>query len=140
MKECAECGGAFEPLTPNNIICSDACRRARQVAANRAWRQRPESWAVRKLWSIRERSEPKGIEVTIEPSDIVPPEVCPIFGEPFIYDGQHPMNPSVDRINPDLGYVPGNVVVISNRANMIKQDVKDPEVFRKLADWLESVR
>lgn len=30
--------------------------------------------------------------------------------------------PSLDRINNDLGYVPGNVMVISRRANIIKKD------------------
>lgn len=46
-------------------------------------------------------------------------------------------SPSIDRIRPELGYVVGNVAVISMKANLIKQDETDPEVFRSIANWLE---
>ena len=50
---------------------------------------------------------------------------------------QNPAMPSIDRIIPSLGYVPGNVAVISLAANRIKSDCTDPAVFRRVADWLE---
>ena len=34
--------------------------------------------------------------------------------------GRNIDTPSLDRINPDLGYIPGNVRIISNLANMMK--------------------
>jgi hypothetical protein len=50
--------------------------------------------------------------------------VCPVLGLPlFPGRGQPTANsPSIDRVDPSLGYVRDNVWVISNRANMIKND------------------
>jgi len=45
--------------------------------------------------------------------------------------------PSLDRRIPTLGYVKGNVLVMSCEANRIKSDITDPEVFRRLARLLE---
>lgn len=47
-------------------------------------------------------------------------------------------SPTLDKIRPMKGYVPGNIAVISSRANRIKNNETDPAVFRKVADWLES--
>ncbi len=68
------------------------------------------------------------------------PEVCPVLGIPlFVRDGKvGPNSPSLDKIVPELGYVTGNVKVISNLANNIKQDVTDPQVLRRVADYVEA--
>ena len=54
------------------------------------------------------------------------------------HKGNIPMSPSLDRQIPKLGYVQGNVAVISHKANSLKNDCTDPSVFRRLADWMES--
>lgn len=41
---------------------------------------------------------------------------------------QHAASPSLDRIIPTLGYVPGNVWVISHRANELKRDATLQEI------------
>jgi hypothetical protein len=41
----------------------------------------------------------------------------------------------LDRIIPELGYVKHNVVFISNRANSIKNDATERELY-DVADWL----
>lgn len=41
--------------------------------------------------------------------------------------------PSLDRINPDRGYVPGNVQVISFRANTLKNNATREELAKVLA-------
>jgi hypothetical protein len=43
----------------------------------------------------------------------------------------------LDRVIPELGYVPGNVAVISLRANTMKQDATAAEL-RVLADWIDN--
>jgi hypothetical protein len=45
-------------------------------------------------------------------------------------------SPTLDKIIPELGYVRGNIAVISHRANRIKSDATLAEVL-KLAAWLE---
>jgi len=50
--------------------------------------------------------------------------------------GARPDSPSVDRIRPELGYVPGNVAVISVKANFIKGNATAAEI-RLVAEWLD---
>lgn len=45
-------------------------------------------------------------------------------------------SPSLDKIQPVLGYIKGNVQVISNRANMIKSNASAREL-RMIAEYLE---
>jgi len=69
---------------------------------------------------------------------------CPILQKPFELrrgekrHGPIPLSPSIDRIIPNMGYIQGNVAILSYKANTIKQDCTDPAVFRRLADWLEA--
>lgn len=48
-----------------------------------------------------------------------------------------PGSPSLDRLVPELGYVPGNIAVISHLANKIKNNATSAQV-RAVADWLGS--
>jgi hypothetical protein len=47
-------------------------------------------------------------------------------------------SPTLDRVIPVLGYVPGNVIIISWLANTIKKDITDPTVFEKIARYLRA--
>lgn len=65
---------------------------------------------------------------------------CPIFKTKFIwgrYNGRSKFSqtPSLDRIIPELGYIKHNVVFISHRANVIKNDATERELY-DVADWL----
>jgi hypothetical protein len=44
-------------------------------------------------------------------------------------------SPSVDRLIPDLGYVEGNVVICTHKANSVKQDLTLAEVEAWLPGW-----
>lgn len=80
----------------------------------------------------RNRAKKKGIPFELDYSDIIIPEFCPILGIPlFRNEGKTacPNSPSLDRVNPDLGYVKGNVQVISHRANTIKNDASIEELL-----------
>jgi hypothetical protein len=68
---------------------------------------------------------------------------CPVLGIRLsrnVGRGPSANSPSLDRLFPERGYVPGNIAVISMRANLIKTSETDPSVFRKVADWLEKVQ
>lgn len=89
------------------------------------------------LSGIKSRCKKYGIEFNLTIDDIVVPDQCPILGIPISHgDGYRTDNsPSVDRINNSLGYIKGNVHVISMRANRIKNDSTLDEL-RLLVEYL----
>ena len=88
----------------------------------------------------RRRAKEKGLEFSIR-LDHVPllPSHCPILGIPIVAGSSnlHPGSPSLDRINSDLGYIPGNVKVISHRANVLKSNIT-LEQARALVKYMEN--
>lgn len=65
------------------------------------------------------------------------PDKCPVFGRRFMQraEGFHPWAPSIDKKDPRKGYVPGNIQVISMRANAMKRDASPAELVR-FAQWV----
>lgn len=79
------------------------------------------------LTDARRRAKDLGLAFTITAVDIPLPEKCPILGIPLrIIPGggryRCDNSASLDRIDPRMGYVPGNVCIISWRANRIKNN------------------
>jgi hypothetical protein len=93
------------------------------------------------MWcAAKARAKRRGTPFTIKRSDIHIPEVCPVLGIPLT-KGKGvcgPNSPSLDAIVPELGYVPGNIVVMSHKANTIKSnaDLKDLEL---VVSWLKQL-
>jgi hypothetical protein len=80
-----------------------------------------------------------GVEFTIDFGDLDFPTHCPILGVELDYfaDGREENSPSFDRIDPKKGYIPGNVAIVSWRANRIKND-GTAEEHQKIADFINS--
>lgn len=90
-------------------------------------------WARRMWGKSRKRAREAGIEFNITPQDIerVFPDACPIFQVPLSYGkGISDGLPSLDRIDSSLGYLPGNIRVISWRANYIKGNMSPEQIER----------
>lgn len=77
------------------------------------------------------------IECTITVDDFELPKFCPILGIELVLNVGRPKgnSPSIDRIDNDKGYIPGNVCVISKEANRMKSD-HTIESLNKLIDYL----
>ena len=61
---------------------------------------------------------------------------CPIFRTEFKSGIKNKYQlPSLDKIVPLKGYVEGNVAIISFKANQIKSDITDLEIFKKIYDF-----
>lgn len=92
------------------------------------------------LWNnCRQRAKKKGLEFTLEKSDIVVPEFCPILGiklEHGFSETSRECSPSVDRINLDKGYTPDNIQVISYLANRMKNNATLDQLVL-LGKWAE---
>lgn len=103
-----------DPFSPENSlrIARYICRRARGHAKER------------------------GIEFSLTLQDLLPlPTHCPVLGYELVYlvsrdDQGHvlPHSASLDRIDSTKGYIPGNVQIISWRANRIKADATVEEL------------
>lgn len=102
-------------------------RSARSVASMDASRERdPKAQMFR---SIKSRAKKAGLEFSLTMADIQIPAVCPVLGIPIIFGSRRghglrekDQRPSVDRIDNSKGYTPGNIIVVSYRANRIKSD------------------
>lgn len=93
------------------------------------------------LRMARRRARSKGFPCIISARDIVIPEFCPILGIRLARNiGERAADwnsPTLDRIIPVLGYVPGNVQVISRKANMMKSTYSIAD-WKKFAQWVLS--
>lgn len=88
----------------------------------------------------RQRAEKNRVPFTLTEGDIWLPEFCPALGIP-IFRGTKihgPNSPTLDRIIPELGYVQGNVVVLSYKANTIKSNAT-PEELKRVAAFVEQL-
>ncbi len=96
-------------------------------------KHRLDNFELYMLNHIKRRSKKSGIEFNLELDDIKIPEVCPILKMPLVKQagkGRNDFSPSLDRINPLLGYTKGNVEVISDKANRMKNNASVEELLQ----------
>ncbi len=81
--------------------------------------------------SVKSRAKRDKIPFNLEEGDIQIPLVCPVLGIPLFRGNKHlgPNSPSLDKLIPELGYVKGNVAVISMKANTIKNNATYSEIL-----------
>lgn len=126
-KRACELNAAYRKRHPERVRAKSkrwrANNRAKVNETRRAWRSKN---LVRCLLNeARSRARARGVEFTITLGDIPPMGTrCPLLGHPFPPPDQRrtPFSPSLDRIDPTKGYVPGNVWIVGYRANLIKND------------------
>lgn len=108
----------------------------RAAKQQRRWRERHPVSGL--LYRARLRAKNNGYPFSLRENDIVIPACCPVLGTPLDISSGRGMSdkdnsPSLDRLIPKKGYVPGNVVVVSHRANRLKNDATLSEMKRILA-------
>lgn len=102
-----------------------------------------------KKWQAKQH----GIEFSLTIDDLPFTAICPVLDVPFLLPGSEEMaaalkeagvrnrsfwnSPSFDRIDPRLGYVAGNVVLVSNLANAIMSNATSPDRVRIVAEWFD---
>ena len=123
----------------DGFIFSDYCNRGKA-----SWRS-PSAYRRQRINVIRcaakKRAERLDIPFDVSTDhlvDIFPSDgCCPVFHCTLSWgdDEGRSNSPSLDRIIPELGYVEGNVVWLSHRANRIKSDASLAEI-KSLYDFL----
>lgn len=91
------------------------------------------------FYNAKKRSAKLCIPFSISLMDLVIPSHCPVLGIELKLDNKKRNSgnsPSIDKITPSLGYVPGNVRIISWRANALKSDGTAKE-HRLIAAYIE---
>ncbi len=92
------------------------------------------------LSSAKTRAKRDNLPFTITLQDIKIPENCPVLGIPLYIGGveNRDHSPSLDRIIPVLGYIPENIMVISFRANRLKNN-GTPEELHRVAEFYRNL-
>lgn len=164
FRRCASCRllmleEMFRPARKSCITCASRFKayttgpRAKEIRARQALLDRarmdadPKRQRLMKLLAVaRSRARKKGTGFTVRAEDLGPmPDLCPCLGLELNWRNSRgvsdPSAPTLDRLNNAKGYVPGNVWVISMKANRIKSDSSIAElqavaqaVARRLGD------
>lgn len=130
-RECTSCGKMF-PKTSKTVTLCKGCNSTRVTSEPphvRMWRR------------CKSRAKARGIEFNISKEDIEIPDICPILRMPLVVHrgkpGSYNDSPSLDRKNPNKGYIKGNVWVISSLANVMKNNATE-EQLNLFADWVKA--
>lgn len=109
--------------------------RSKMLGTLSAYRVRKPEYIM--LIGARYRAKRAAVPFNLVLKDIVIPFRCPVLGILLAPGAEKwaPGSPSLDRIKPSLGYVRGNVRVISWRANNLKRD-GTAEEFERIAAYI----
>ena len=109
---------------------NDEYRLARNLKDTETRHNNEDSIKKALIRAAKARAKKKGIPFDITIEDFILPEKCPLLEIPLTvgYGNSQENSYSLDKIIPDLGYVKGNVWVISNKANMIKNNASLEEL------------
>lgn len=95
--------------------------------------------AQRMVYGAKQRAKKRGMEfnLTTEYVHDLCQKNCPILGFELVYGGgdRGKASASIDRIDSYKGYVKGNIQIISNLANVMKNKATDDELIM-FAKWV----
>jgi hypothetical protein len=123
------CAVCINRRVEGRVLCA-AC-----AEAQRAYLKRKRSTPAGRLHGLvlgaKQRAKARGLAFDLDVAALLPiPLVCPVLGIRLAFNGGRAKrnSPSLDRMKPALGYVRGNVRVISQRANALKSDATPDEL------------
>lgn len=106
---------------------------------DKEWRKSAVYEAMRQKFRSKKHNNSK-YEWNLNFGDLTFPTHCPILGielDYFAEEKYQENSPSFDRVDSSKGYVTGNVVIVSWRANRIKND-GTAEEHQKIANFMRS--
>lgn len=131
-RQCTNCFEIFDKNANHTMRICKKCNTARVKS---------QSAQMKMYRRAKARASERGLEFNIDPDDVVIPNICPILGTPIYVttgrSGAFDNSPSLDRIDNALGYVKGNVWVISQLANAMKASANNAQLL-KFAEWINN--
>lgn len=115
----------------SNNLCIQCAKEVYHITDRDNYRYRDTFY--RQYLSRKQNAKNNNIPFTILFNEIETPEFCPIFGLKLNYgwSGENQRDnakATIDKVIPELGYVNGNVFVISWRANKLKSNMSLDEL------------
>jgi len=113
----------------------DKCKSCSAERAAKEREKRKNNWKYKPTLAMfnnsKQRAKVAGLEHTITIDDIVIPEKCPVLGIKLETGDRksHGNAPSIDRIDNSKGYIKENIMIVSNRANILKKDASIDELI-----------
>lgn len=142
MDSCRYCGESiiagenwYKSLADKNHKACNSCCLKRNSENRHA--DKLKNPAKHILKNALERAKSQGVPFELSEEDIHIPEECPVLGIPLRFNKGHfrDDSPSLDKFVPELGYVRGNIAVISHKANVMKSNATLAEV-KALYHWM----
>ena len=94
---------------------------------------------AKRVAATKYRATRLGVPFDITVDDLYLNETCPILEIPLLFGGHRNNTPSLDRIDPALGYTKGNVRIISLKANRWKNDMSLADAKKLVKNWYRKV-
>ena len=118
----------------NAKSAADPRNREKRISKAYLWRLEHPERAI--LVCIKSKAKKNNIAFDLEVKDIHIPKQCPVLGVTLV-KGQRRIgnSASVDRIDPSVGYVKGNIQIMSSKANVMKNNATPKELL-KFAEWV----
>ena len=109
----------------------------KRIVARKNRENNPELFILR---AAKNRARKENIPFNLDLTDIILPELCPILQIPLQLNsgksGGRYNSPSLDKIKPELGYIKGNIQVISHLANMMKSNATKEQLIL-FSKWIQ---
>lgn len=133
---CSKCGieKIIDDFYKNNKQCKECVKsyskkykeinKAEILEKKKAYRNDSHNQRLFMLRRAKARAKKINLPFNLTIEDIIIPDKCPILNIPLMHQlgRANDNSPSLDKIIPSLGYVKGNVAVISSKANSMKSN------------------
>lgn len=120
--------GVAKRVSQMHVGLKQILKKKRKVITRRYHQRHPDR---RLLLEARKRAKRYGMRLNITIEDCAIPKICPVLGLPLRRGASGKVwagSPTLDRIDSRKGYVKGNVIVVSKKANTIKSDATIAEL------------
>lgn len=121
LRKCKTCKQIHELklMHKNTLQCEKCFHEIHNKYCQERRRENPKTTI---LVSAKSRAKKRNFPFNITQKDFSIPKYCPVLGIKINVLADDDSSPSLDKVDPKLGYIKGNINIISQRANRLKND------------------